>query len=120
MPRSAVRLLSWWRGLEIIVIGNIGDADDQHPHPAPGAVDDPGRDVDQRALRHGLFHAVVDDAAAAVENVVKLGGTLVIVEPGTINVDRVCPGHRGQWRVLVADQAVAPSASTALARCVTL
>jgi hypothetical protein len=71
---SALLLL---RRLEIVVVGNIGNADDQNPHPATGTVHDPGRDVYQTALRHGLLHPIEDDAAAAIENVVKLGGTLV-------------------------------------------
>src|SRR6516162_9815234 len=108
-----------WR-LEIVFVGNIGNADDQNPHPATGTVDDPGRDVYQTTLRHGLLHPVEDDASAAVEDVVKLGGTLVVVELGAVNVHGVRPSRGGSRRVLVADEAVAPAAGTALAGGVTL
>ena len=45
--------LSCLRRLEIIVVGNVGDADDQDSHPAARAVDYSRRDVDQGALGHG-------------------------------------------------------------------
>ena len=80
---SALLLL---RCLEIVVVGDIRNADHKNPHPATGTVDDPGRDVYQTALRHGLLHPVEDHAAAAVEYVVKLGGTLVVVELGIVDV----------------------------------
>src|SRR6516164_6755095 len=36
---SALRLGLLLRCLEIVVVGNIGNADDQDPHPATGTVD---------------------------------------------------------------------------------
>src|SRR5262249_51250431 len=127
MPRPPVRMaaatgsaLLLLRCLEIVVVGYIGNADDQNPHLATGTMDDAGRDVYQTTLRHGLLHAVEDDAAAAIENVVKLGGTLVVVELGAVDVHGVGPGRGGQSRVLVTDEAVAPAASTSLAGSVPL
>jgi hypothetical protein len=54
-------------------------------------VDDPGRDVDQTAFRHGLLYPVEKDAAAALKDVVQLGGALMVVKPGTINIHGVRP-----------------------------
>ena len=119
-PRLAVRLLLLLRCLEIVVVGNIRNADHKNSHSAPGTVDDPRRDVYQTALRDGLLHPVEDHAAAPVEYVVKLGGTLVIVQFGAVDVHGVGPGRRGQSRVLVTDEAVAPAASTSLAGSVPL
>jgi hypothetical protein len=76
---------------EIVVVRNVWNADDQNPHPTPGTVDDPTRDVDQRPLRNAVLHAVQDDNAAAVENVVQFGGSFVIMKFGTVNIDGVYP-----------------------------
>jgi hypothetical protein len=62
-PDSALLLL---RCLEIVVVGNIRNADYKNAHSASGTVDDPRRDVYQTALRDGLLHPVEDHAAAPV------------------------------------------------------
>src|SRR6516225_2058342 len=116
-PGSALLRL---RCLEIVVVGKIRNADHKNPHSAPGTVDDPRRDVYQTALRDGLLPPVEDHAAAPVQYVVKLGGTLVVVQLGAVDVHGVGPGRRGQSRVLVTDEAVAPASSTALAGSVPL
>ena len=38
---------------EQVPVADIGDADDEHAHPALGAVNDPGRDVDEGTLTRG-------------------------------------------------------------------
>jgi hypothetical protein len=108
------------RRLEIVVVRDVGDPNHQDAHPTTGTVDDPGRDVDQRALGHGVLHAVEEDAPTALENVVKLGRTFVEVQFGPVNIHCVRPSRRRQVRVFSADETVAPAAGAALSRGVAL
>jgi hypothetical protein len=55
--------------LEIIVLGDVGDADDEDAHPAAGAVDDAGRDMDDGAFADGMLLAVEEDDPAALQDV---------------------------------------------------
>jgi hypothetical protein len=83
------------RCLEVVVIGDVRDADDQNPHPATSTVNDTGRDVNERTFGDGLFDPIENDAAVAIENIVELGGTLVVMELGAVNVHSMSPGC---WR----------------------
>ena len=89
--RVATRLLSLLWRLEVVVIGDVWDTDDENPHPAKSAVNDSRRDVNQGTLGNGMLDAIEKDTPAALENVVKLGGTLVVMEFGTVDVHGVCP-----------------------------
>ena len=95
--------------LEVVVIGDVRDADDEHAHPAKRTVNDAGRDVDEGTLGNRMLDAVQNDAAAAVEDVVQLGGTLVKMELGAVDVHGTRPQHvvpAGQWqaaRPIVSD-----------------
>ncbi len=81
-------------------------------------MDNPRRDVKQRALEYRMLHAVEQNAAIPVENVIKLRRSLVIVRFGAINIYRVRPRRRCERGVLAADQAVTPAAGATLARSV--
>jgi len=54
-------------------------------------VNDSRRDVDKRTFGNWMLDAIERDTAAALENVVKLSGTLVVMELGTVDVHGVCP-----------------------------
>src|SRR5262249_26869417 len=43
---------------EQVLLADVRDADDEDAHAALGPVDDPRRDVDDRALAHGVLDAV--------------------------------------------------------------
>ena len=45
----------------VIVIGNVGDPDDEDPHAPPRAVNDTGRNVNERTFCDGLFDSVEEN-----------------------------------------------------------
>ena len=75
---------------------------------------DPGRDVHDRPFSHRLIDAVQPHETFAFQHVVNLGGDLVVVLLGAIDVDGVDPGR--DIRVLAADQQMPPAAGAALLR----
>jgi len=80
---------------KIVVFGNIRDTDDEHSHATTGPMDDPGWDVHQRPFEHRVFHAVQNDGSRPFEHIVQLGGTLVKMEFGAVNVHSMGPSCRG-------------------------
>ena len=60
-----------------------------------------------------MLDAVECHAAFAFEDEVKLGGALVVMGLGAVNIHGMGPGCRGEGLVLVADEAVAPAAGAA-------
>ena len=50
-----------------IVIGDVGDADDQHAHAAARAVNDAGGDVDNRAFADRMGLAVKRDRSFTLD-----------------------------------------------------
>ena len=104
----------------VIVIGNVGDPDYEDPHAPPRAVDDTGRNVNERTFCDGLFDSVEDDATLALEDVVELGGAEMVMEPRPVNIHRVGPGRWGESGIFMTDEPVPPAAGTALARGVPL
>jgi hypothetical protein len=66
-----------------------------------------------------MLGAVERHRALAIEHIIKLGGALVVVWLGSINVHRVGPGGGMQRFIFPADEPVPPAAGTALAWCVT-
>lgn len=116
----ALRELSSAWGLEVIVIGDVWNSHDEDSHPAESAMDDAWRDMNERSLGNGMLNAIEEDATAPLENVVKLGRTLVVMEFGSIDIHRMGPSRRRQRGVLVADETVTPAAGTTLAGSVAL
>ena len=78
-------------------------------------MNDARQDVDDRSLPDLVFHAVKQHGARSIQDVVQLGRPLVIVRPGAVNIDRVCPGRGFQRAVLAADQSVSPATGAPLA-----
>jgi hypothetical protein len=108
------------RCLEVIVIGDVGNADDQNPHPSMGTVNDARRNMNERTLGNWLLDTIKDNATTAIQHVVKFCGTLVIMELASVNVDDMHPSRRRKMRILAADKAITPAAATTLSRCVAL
>jgi hypothetical protein len=104
----------------IIVIGNVGDPDDEDPHAPPRAVDDAGRNVNERAFCNGFFDSVEDDATLSLEDVIELGGAEMVMKLRPVNIDGVGPGRGREGAIFVTDEPVPPAAGTALARGVPL
>jgi hypothetical protein len=102
--------------LKIIILRNVRDADDEDAHFATGTVDDTWRDVDEGTLADGMFDAVEHDRAAAFEDVVDLGGALVVVKLRAVDVHGMRPGGGVQIGVFTTDQSVPPAAGAALSR----
>lgn len=75
-----------------VVVGDVGDADDEDFHSSDGSVHDAGRDVDDRSLADGVFDAVEFDDSGAVEDVVEFGGAFVVVLFGAVDIDGMRPG----------------------------
>src|SRR5689334_7383351 len=75
---------------KVVIVGNVRNADDQHAHATSRAMDDSGGDMYQRAFLDRVLQSVQAYRAAAVEDVIELGGTLMIMESGAINIDRMC------------------------------
>src|SRR5262249_1065928 len=97
-----------------VVVGNIRYTDHQYAHPPTGPVHHSGRDVDQSSLGHGLLSSVQKDDTVSLQNIVKLGGALVIVELRSVDVHGMRPRHRSQRRILATDESIAPAAGTSL------
>ena len=100
----------------VVVIGDVGDPDDEHPHTPPRAVNDAGRNVNERAFCDRLFDSVEDDASLSLEHVIELGGAEMVMEPRPVNIDGVGPGRGGEVGIFVTDEPVPPDSGTALAR----
>src|SRR5438477_9885998 len=99
---------------EQVLVADVRDANDEDAHPAFGAVDYARRNVDQRAFANGMFHAVQQDDARAIQDVIQLRGPLMVVFAGAVDVHGVNPS--GHVVILSTDEQVAPAASTAFAR----
>ena len=91
---------------------DIRDADHQHAHLTDRSVDDAGRDVHHGAGADVSLNAVEHDLTLAFEDVVELGGDLVLVQFRTVDIDRVRPGDG--FFIALAEQVVAMSTGTAL------
>ena len=61
-----------WRRFKIILVCDVGNADDQHAHPAARAMDDPGRNVNDRTFRNSVLGAIEADRATPIQNVIQL------------------------------------------------
>ena len=79
-------------------------------------MDDTRWDVHERAFCHYLINPIQHDHTAALQNVVQLGGALVIMKLGSVNIHGVSPGCRCKGGIFMADQTVTPAAGTAFAR----
>jgi len=101
-------------GKEQIVVTDIRNADNQHAHAANGTVNDTWRNVHQRTLAYCVFDAVQHDRTLTIEHVIQLRRHLVVVLPGTIDVDRVCP--RSNVTIVAANEQISPTARTAFSR----
>jgi hypothetical protein len=67
-----------------------------------------------------MLDAVEDDGAAALQNVVQLGRTLVIMELGSVDVYGVRPRGGGKGCVFATDEPVSPTAGTPFSGCLAL
>ncbi len=70
--RSELILLRSLFRKEEIVVGDIGDTNNEHAHAAFCSVDDAGRDMNERALGNDLLDAIEHDMPFALKNVVQL------------------------------------------------
>ena len=77
-------------------------------------MNDTGRDMNQRPLGNGPLDPIKNDATTAIQYVVELRGSLVVMELGTVDVHRMCPCRRRKGHILVADKAVAPTTGAVL------
>ena len=96
--------------IEDIGIVNVGDANNQNAHFSKGTVYHTGRNMDHGALAHFFLLAVENHLTLALEDIVELSGTLVVVGPGAVNVNGVSPG--GDIIIFPAKQPVTVSAGT--------
>ena len=55
---SATPMLRRISYFKVVILGNIGDADDEHAHPAIGSMHDTGWDMNERAFADGVIHAI--------------------------------------------------------------
>jgi hypothetical protein len=99
---------------EKVVVANVGDADHEYLHSSACPVNDARGDLYDRALADRVLHAVEQDAALAIQHIVQLGGALVVMEPGAVNVHGMDPGS--DVLVLSADKEMAPAAGAAFTR----
>lgn len=106
--------------LEVVVLGNVRDANYQHTHAAAGAVDDAWWNVNQRSSGNGVFDAIEDDGSAALQHIVELRGSFVVMELGSVDVHGVSPGGRTKARIFATDEPIAPTASTSFSRSMSL
>lgn len=116
---ASIRLCTWLTHLEVIIIRDVWNTDDEHAHLAFGTVDDTGRDVNQRAFVNRLLFAIEDDGAAAFEDVIQLGGALVVMKLRSVDVHGMGPGSWMKFDIFATDEAIPPAAGAALAGCVT-
>lgn len=72
--------------------------------------------MDQRPFLDGMFDAVEEDDAVAVEDVIEFSGSFMEVKFGAVDVDGMGPGGGGEGGVFAADESVAPSAGAPFAR----
>lgn len=83
-------------------------------------MNDSGGDMDQGTFENAVLHAIETHCAAAIEDVIEFGGTLVEVQLRSIDVDGVGPRCWRKSSVFAANQAVPPTASAPLSRRMTL
>jgi hypothetical protein len=83
-------------------------------------MDNSRRNVDERTLVNFVVQSIKGDDAITLENVIKLCGTLVIMQAGTVNIDCVRPCGGCEPDVFAANEPVTPTAGAALARRVSL
>ena len=76
---------------KVIIVGNVGNAYDQHAHATTRTMDDSGGNMHKRTFLNCVLQSVQTYRSAAIEDVIKLGGTLMKVEFGAINIDCVRP-----------------------------
>ena len=89
-----LRVGSGWRGLVVIVVGDVGNSDNENPHLAARAVNDAWWNMNERAPGDGLLNAIENDTPTAIQNVVKLGGSFVKMGFGSIYVNGMGPSRR--------------------------
>lgn len=99
-----------------VIIRDVRDADHQYSYAPFGAVDDAGRNMNDGAFAHGMFHAVESDGAFAFEHIIKLGAAFVVMRPCAVNIHRVRPGCDAFVFILPAQQEMTPAASAAFLR----
>src|ERR1051326_1251791 len=103
------------RRFKIILVGDVRNTDDQHPHAAARAMNHSRRDVDNGPSGNLVLDAIEADSASSIEDVVKLGGALMKVQARSVYVHRMRPGCGRDLRVFAADEPVPPPAGAAFA-----
>src|ERR1043166_2851970 len=117
---SWLSLFGSWRAsalrrFKIILVGDVRNTDDQHPHAAARAMNHSRRDVDNGPSGNLVLDAIEADGASSIEDVVKLSGPLVKVQPRSVYVHRMRPSRGRDLRVFAADEPVPPPAGAAFA-----
>lgn len=104
--------------LEIIILRDVGDADDEDAHLPTRTVHHAGRDMDEGSLEDRLFNTIKQNDASSFEDIVEFGGALMVVELCSVDVHRMRPGRRRQAHIFATDQTLPPATGAALTQCV--
>ena len=82
------------RSFEVVIFCNVRHSYNEYSHPAASTVDNPGRNVNKRPRRNGMFDSIQYHAAIAGQYVVKFSGSFVVMKDCAIDIYSMYPCNR--------------------------